>query len=111
MQHLIDAYNNNLEVDNDFKVLETQKKKNEYEKCYLLYEKAKIKNEVNRLMFEKHSELKERQELSECTFKPKLNKNIMQLNNQKQTINDTYKRNITWKLRNEERFVIFSNIG
>ena len=43
------------------------------ERCHLLYEKGKIKNEVNKLMFVKNNEIKEKQELSECTFKPRTN--------------------------------------
>jgi hypothetical protein len=38
----------------------------------MLYEKAKIKNEVNKLMYQKNNQLKEEHELSKCTFKPKL---------------------------------------
>ena len=43
------------------------------ERCHLLYEKGKIKNEVNKLVFVKNNEIKEKKELSECTFKPRTN--------------------------------------
>jgi len=103
IQQLIEEYD---DQENDIsKILDSQKKKSANERCYLLYNKGKIKNEVNRLMFKKNSELKEKQELSQCTFKPKLNviKKVDYQNQIGRLEDDTYKRNVTWKLRNNER--------
>ena len=58
IQQLIEEYD---DQENDIsKILDSQKKKSANERCYLLYNKGKIKNEVNRLMFKKNSELKEK---------------------------------------------------
>jgi len=40
----------------------------------LLYEKGRIKNEVNRLLLLKTEELRMQKELSNCTFHPQTNK-------------------------------------
>jgi len=44
------------------------------ERLNLLYEEGKIKNEVNRLLAEKIEHLKEKRELSKCTFFPETNR-------------------------------------
>ena len=104
IQHLLEVYENNQEIEEENKILETQKKQNANERCHLLYEKGKIKNEVNKLIFQKNSELKEQQELSLCTFKPKLNMKDRKFDNPLGRAEiDTYERNKTWKLRNNER--------
>ena len=87
------------------KNLDLEKKKHATERCYLLYEKGKIKNEVNRLMYQKNNELKEQKELSQCTFRPKTNTNYRRADNvvvRNDNI-DTYNRNIYWKSRNIEK--------
>ncbi len=107
MQHLMDIYNHTTTNERfDTKYQETQRKKMANERCCILYEKGKIKNEVNRLMYKKNCDLKEEQELSRCTFKPKLNRNLkknLESLKIKTREDDTYHRNITWKLMNNER--------
>lgn len=79
-----------------------------HERCMILYEKAKIKNEVNKIMFLKNYEIKEQKELEECTFKPKINLDIMEdpyYNVQKFETDDhnpnksLYDRSMNWKVR------------
>jgi hypothetical protein len=107
MQHLVECYDN--QELNDLRYIETQKKKHANERCLMLYEKGKIKNEVNKIMFMKNEELKKVKELVSCTFKPKLNKKILQgdLDNHKMKLREDqiYKRNVTWMLRNAERIM------
>ena len=56
------------------------------ERLHLLYEKGKIKNEVNRLLSEKNEQTKLQEELSKCTFYPQVNK--------KRNNNDKNKNNL-----------------
>lgn len=76
---------------------------NAQKRCYLLYEKGKIKNEVSKLINQKNNELREQKELSECTFKPKVNKL-----NRKNSMGEfeqkgIYDRAINWKKRKNEK--------
>lgn len=85
---------------------EELKKKKSMERCYLLYEKGKIKNEVNRIMYHKNEELKVQNELKECTWKPKLNAmNKKMEENLKIMTKDTkiYNRGIKWKIKNNQK--------
>lgn len=71
--------------------------KSSFERCHFLYEKGRIKNEVNKIISKKNHEMQVKSELNECTFKPKLNPRILKgsLPNQKvnQLHSTIYKRN------------------
>ena len=76
------------------------------ERCFILYEKGKIKNEVNRIMYHKNEELKLQNELKDCTWRPKLLKVSKKLeDNIKVLIKDTkiYNRSIQWKFKNNHK--------
>jgi len=78
-----------------------EKHKRSVERCVNMYEKGKIKNEINRLMFHKNEEVKEQNELSLCTWKPELNKrNNKKEENLKVLYSQTkiYNRTQSWKL-------------
>jgi hypothetical protein len=85
---------------------EDQKKKQSIERCYLLYEKGKIKNEINRIMYHKNEELKIQKELKNCTWKPELNKRCGKLEeNLKIIMKDTkiYNRGVRWKVQTNQK--------
>jgi len=112
MHQLIEVYDNEPKNENNqtIRAIEQEKQKSAVERCFLLYEKGKIKNEVNRLMFRKNSELKVKKELDDCTFKPKLNNNYQKITTQKFSSKsdiNTYKRNVYWKSRSIEKYVVF----
>ena len=84
------------------------------ERCYLLYEKGMIKNEMMRALHEKNNEIKAQQEMMECTFKPSIIKsfkrreslatqeNISVIHN----INDistVYERNKNWVQQKKDK--------
>jgi hypothetical protein len=82
------------------------KRKNQNLKYNMLYEKAKIKNEMVKLIYEKNNELKIKQELSECTFTPKINQrekqeNIIQLTQCQP--DGLYYRNMNWNRQIKEK--------
>jgi len=84
------------------KYLRHQKMKKEeaLERCMMLYERAKIKNEVNKINFFKNIEIKESIEFEECTFKPQINeRKNKQEENLKLIYKNTkiYSRNLQWK--------------
>jgi hypothetical protein len=71
----------------------------------MLYEKAKIKNEMIKIIYEKNNELKIQQELTECTFKPKIiskkkDEKVFQLNQCKDNL---YIRNMHWNRQKKEK--------
>jgi len=85
---------------------EEHKKKKAIERCFILYERGKIKNEVNRIMYHKNEELKIQSELKKCTWKPHLNKLSKKLEeNLKVLTKDTkiYNRAMTWKFKNNQK--------
>jgi hypothetical protein len=85
---------------------EEQRKKKSMERCFILYERGKIKNEVNRIMYHKNEELKIQGELQNCTWKPQLNKVSKKLeDNIKLLTKDTkiYNRAMTWKFKNNQK--------
>ncbi len=43
------------------------------ERCFLLYEKGMIKNELMRTLQEKNNQIRDQQQMVECTFKPVIN--------------------------------------
>lgn len=77
------------------------------ERCYLLHEKGKIKNEVSMLVFKKNSELKLMKEISECTFQPRTNsteylRTMKDISNndyikKAENIKNFYQRSVYWK--------------
>lgn len=82
--------------------LRQQKKKKEeaIERCMMLYERAKIKNEVNKINFFKNIEIKENMELEECSFHPQINeRKNKQEENLKLIYKNTkiYNRSLQWK--------------
>jgi len=82
-----------------------KKKNSSIDRCNLLYEKGKIKNEVNKLIIQKNYELKEKQLLSKCTFKPRVNSIKSITTNLKDTKrNSVYERNQYWKKNKQEKY-------
>ena len=61
-----------------------------------LYERAKLKNELGKLLFFKNLEIKESEELKECTFKPFLNRlsSLPKEVKEKLSINEAYEFNL-----------------
>lgn len=82
---------------------ENSKKNLAAERCLLLYEKGKIKSEVNRLMYQKNEELRLQQELNSCTFKPKLNTTVKKKDSSKFNNSDMYNKNIHWKKMQDQK--------
>jgi hypothetical protein len=70
-----------------------------FERLEKLYEKGKIKNEMNKLLLNKKLEIKEKEELNECTFKPFLYKNFHKSirTNEKSPEGDFYERLSNWQ--------------
>jgi len=86
--------------EEDYIRKQTQKKQEANERCMMLYERAKIKNEVNRINYFKNIEYKENVELSECSFHPQINeRNNKQEENLKLIYKNTkiYNRSLQWK--------------
>jgi len=109
IRHLMDIYNNKPKNENNqtTRAIDFEKQKNAVEKCCLLYEKAKIKNEIDGIMFLKNLELKQKQEIDGCTFKPQVNKTYKNIANQKYfnkfDNSNAHNRNIYWKSRSIEK--------
>ena len=87
-----------------------KKKKSAAEKCFSLYENGKIKNEVNRLLAEKNSKIKQEMEMKDCTFFPKTNFNEgfngdKNVNNQmmKKLESNFYDRITNWQQKKEKK--------
>lgn len=64
------------DFENDYNNNQTVNKCQARNRLELLYEKGKIKNEVNRLLAQKTEEIRVQEELSKCTFYPQTNKRI-----------------------------------
>jgi len=72
------------------------------EKCHLLYEKGKIKNEFTRLAHQNTDKARDQAELKECTFRPRINRKT----NNKHSLSiegSFYDRSINWKKINQEK--------
>ncbi len=70
-----------------------------FDRNNFLYERAKIKNELAKILRTKNNYLKEQEELSKCTFHPKINQI-----NKNNLIKDTiYTRNVNWKTKTKEK--------
>lgn len=101
-KHLLDRVVSKEQLNAEFK--ERNKKKKAAERCYLLYEKGKIKNEVNRIMFLKNEELKVQNEMKDCTWKPQLNKINKQLEHKLLSNGmKIYNRSIKWLAQNSQK--------
>jgi hypothetical protein len=97
-------------------VQEEIRKQEAQERCLLLYEKGKIKNEVNKLLYEKNYDRKAQDELSRCTFKPFVlpPKNKLSTQNIQETkmtksnkrASSIYNRNINWAKATNEKLLI-----
>jgi len=70
------------------------------ERCHLLYEKGKIRNEVNKLIYLKNNEVKKKEEMTECTFAPRTNSMGKIIPNKKVNF---YHKTIQWKKKNDEQ--------
>ena len=77
------------------------------ERCCLLYEKGKIKNEVNKLIIQKNFELKDKQLLSKCTFKPRINsvKTLSARKDSNKFAYNVYERNDNWMRNRNEKYM------
>jgi hypothetical protein len=76
---------------------------NSQERCLLLYEKGKIKNEYMRLAHNNPNKLKEEKELKECTFKPKIYSGLNRRNSAGNLEGSFYDRTLNWKKMNQEK--------
>jgi hypothetical protein len=85
------------------------------ERCFLLHEKSKIKNEVVSLIYEKNNELKMMKEMSECTFRPRTN-SLEYLRTAKEIttneyikksddLKNLYERSTFWKKIKNEKYI------
>jgi hypothetical protein len=109
MNDLVNKYN----IDKFYTPEELEEKHQEelkqqkaIERCYMLYEKGKIKNEVNRIMYHKNEELKAQEDLKSCTWVPKTNKLNKKLEeNLKIITKDTkiYNRAMKWKFKKNQK--------
>ena len=85
----------------------SHQQKESIERCHLLYEKGKIKNEVNKLIYIKNNEIREKAEMSECTFKPRTNSAKKIFTNKDLTSRpfkeNIYQRNVNLKRKYNER--------
>ena len=83
-----------------------KRKQGAIERCLLMYEDGKIKNEINKIMYHKNEEIKAQSELSVCTWKPKINKKINKGGeNQRLYYNNTkiHDRFINWKEKKQHK--------
>jgi hypothetical protein len=86
--------------------LKKQKEEEALERCMMLYEKAKIKNEVNKINFYKNMEIKDNMELDRCTFTPKINERKNKKEENLKLIyrnTNIYNRSLQWKENKENK--------
>lgn len=85
-----------------------QKYGRKVDRCHALYEKGKMKNELNKIMYQKNKEAKEEKLVSECTFKPRTNSVTTKEPKEKvdpKTIgSQMYDRLTSWKKQNLEKY-------
>lgn len=105
---------NKYDYEEEEEVVPVKKEKEEKkvtERFEILYEKGKIKNELIKMMHEKNNEIKAQQELSECTFKPRLNipkksKNGSAVKKSvKEQRGSIYTRNVYWNQQKTEKYI------
>ena len=68
------------------KLKDKEKQKRSMQRSKMLFESAKIKNEVQKSVFEKGLEYKKELEIKPCTFKPKVNANLQRFINENKPI-------------------------
>lgn len=66
------------------------------DRCLDLYEKGKMKNDLNKIIYQKNIEAKEEKLVSECTFKPWTN-SVMNPTKEKLSGKLLYERTVKWK--------------
>jgi len=74
-----------------------------FDRNNFLYEKAKIKNELAKILVNKNNHIREQEELSKCTFHPKINQNRSDLISNDMIKNSIYTRNVNWKTKTQEK--------
>lgn len=70
------------------------------ERLNILYEKGRIKNEMNKLLLQKKIEKEKKEELDGCTFQPHFftkNRKSFRRNNEKSPEGDFYERLSNWQ--------------
>jgi len=89
--------------NNQLKTSSSPRKNISVERCLQLYEKSKVKMEVNKMVIQKNIELKEKRMMSTCTFKPKTNitKSLKNSPSRKPHHTSVFERNDFW-LRNKK---------
>ena len=86
--------------------LKKQKEEEALERCMMLYERAKIKNEVNKINFYKNMEIKDNMELDRFTFTPKINERKNKKEENLKLIyrnTNIYNRSLQWKENKENK--------
>ena len=108
-------------IDQNNESLSNNRKKYTYNEVgSRLYEKGRMKHELNKILFIKKLENKHKEELNECTFRPKLNRNnslpkefqLKLENSQIYEFNlneDIYDRQVKWKSRSLIKTTRFKN--
>jgi len=84
-----------------------REKKTSVDKCTELYKNAKVKSQVQQLMIKKNQEYKEQNDLSKCTFKPKLNRTNNDNNNKEFNEKGVYERNFNFLKKKGEKLEKF----
>jgi hypothetical protein len=83
------------------------KNNKKYDRCHALYEKGKMKNELNKIIFQKNIEAKEEKLVAQCTFKPRTNSAASkpaQKVNPKEIGSQMYERLTGWKKQQQEKY-------
>ncbi len=107
---------NSMTETDDFKTKSNMRSIKAQERCFLLHEKSKIKNEVVSLIYEKNNELKMMKEMSECTFRPRTN-SLEYLRTAKEIttneyikksddLKNQYERSTYWKKLKNEKYIL-----
>ena len=110
-------YSNRITTENDqLKTKASVKSIKAQEKCNLLHENSKIKNELSLVLFKKNNEVKIRKEMSECTFQPRTNSSEYIRINKELSCNEYikkvdkmknfYERSVNWKKVKIEKYRI-----
>jgi hypothetical protein len=95
------------EDHNELKERESERKQKAIDRCLMMYENGKLKNEINKILFSKNEELKMKKEVSECTWKPKTNEKIKNGNEKSKVYYDKsvklIDRVVKWKKKKEQK--------
>jgi len=73
------------------------------DRCLALYDKGKMKSDLNKIIYQKNIEEKEIKLISECTFKPRTN-SAMNQNKEKICGKELYDRTVKWKKDQIEKY-------